>query len=93
MAESIVCSRAKIFAGTYYSTFTGMNQLITFLIPSLLFISIGYIHRLRGYHGIGEDSYYHSNHELMAMRKEKSIGHGFFREWRAGWTDEEGGLI
>ena len=23
MAESIVCSRAKDFAGTYYSTFTG----------------------------------------------------------------------
>lgn len=24
MAESIVCSRARDFAGTYYSTFTGM---------------------------------------------------------------------
>eukprot|EP01035_Chromulina_nebulosa_P020551 gene20551-26654_t len=75
MAESIVCSRAKVFAGTFYSTFTG------------------YIHRLRGYHGIGEDSYYHTNHELMVLRKPKSQGHGFFREWRAGWTDDNGGLI
>ena len=36
MIESIVCSRAKVFAGTYFSTFTG------------------YIHRMRGYHGLGE---------------------------------------
>jgi len=36
MVESIVCSRAKLFAGTFFSTFTG------------------YIHRLRGYHGLGE---------------------------------------
>jgi len=42
MVESIVCSRAKVFAGTYFSTFTG------------------YIHRLRGYHGLGEATYYHS---------------------------------
>ena len=27
MAESIVCSRAKDFAGTYYSTFTGKRKL------------------------------------------------------------------
>jgi hypothetical protein len=75
-AEVIVCSRAKVFAGTFYSTFTG------------------YIHRIRGYHGIGEDSYYHTNNLLMAMRKPESIGHGFFREWRAGWTDDSlGGLI
>ena len=36
MIESIACSRASVFAGTYWSTFTG------------------YIHRLRGYHGLGE---------------------------------------
>ena len=75
MVESIVCSRAIVFAGTYYSTFTG------------------YIHRLRGYHGLAENTYYHSNHELLALKKQKSIGHGFFREWRAGWTDDEGSLI
>lgn len=27
MAESIVCSRAKDFAGTYYSTFTGEERI------------------------------------------------------------------
>eukprot|EP00622_Pseudochattonella_farcimen_P004848 FR740347.1.p1 GENE.FR740347.1~~FR740347.1.p1 ORF type:complete len:315 (+),score=27.62 FR740347.1:119-946(+) len=42
MIESIVCSRAKVFAGTYFSTFTG------------------YIHRMRGYHGLGEQTYYPS---------------------------------
>ena len=40
-SKSIACSRAVVFAGTYFSTFTG------------------YIHRLRGYHGLGEDTYYH----------------------------------
>jgi hypothetical protein len=44
MVESIVCSRAKVFAGTYFSTFTG------------------YIHRLRGFHGMGESVYYHHKH-------------------------------
>ena len=75
MIESIVCSKAEVFAGTFYSSFTG------------------YIHRLRGYHGIGEQSYYHSNGRAKALRQKKSVGHGFSREWRAGWTDDEGGLI
>jgi hypothetical protein len=75
MVESIVCSRAEVFAGTFFSSFTG------------------YIHRLRGYHGIGEQSYYHSNGRVEALRMKKSVGHGFSREWRAGWTDDEGGLI
>jgi hypothetical protein len=75
MAESIVCSRAKGFAGTFHSTFTG------------------YIHRLRGYHGLGESTYYHTNHMLLAPQMKKSTGHGFSREWRAGWTDDEGKLI
>lgn len=75
MIESIVCSRAKVFAGTFYSTFTG------------------YIHRLRGYHGLGEGTYYHTNREVFVLQKPKSVGHGFFREWRAGWTDDEGGLV
>jgi hypothetical protein len=75
MAESIVCSRAKIFAGTYYSTFTG------------------YIHRLRGYHGLGEETYYHSDTFLMAAKMNRSVGQGFIREWRAGWTDDGGELI
>jgi hypothetical protein len=75
MIESIVCSRAKLFAGTYFSTFTG------------------YIHRLRGYHGLGESTYYHSARYFNHARMEKSVGHGFSREWRAGWTDDEGGLL
>jgi hypothetical protein len=75
MVESIVCSRAKKFAGTYYSTFTG------------------YIHRLRGYHGFGEATFYHSPHHVFAPQVKKSVGHGFSREWRAGWTDDGGQLI
>lgn len=68
------------------------------VIKSWLFMlsicSTGYIHRLRGYHGIGEDSYYHSNNMLMVLRKEKPVENNpWFREWRAGWTDEDGGLI
>ena len=75
MVESIVCSRAKRFAGTYHSTFTG------------------YIHRLRGYHGIGEETYYHTPGMLLELRKNRSVGQGWPREWRAGWTDDGGGLI
>ena len=75
MVESIVCSRAKVFAGTWFSTFSG------------------YIHRIRGYHGLGEDTYYHSTGKVTATRMKKSVGHGFAREWRAGWTDDEGELI
>jgi hypothetical protein len=75
MIESIVCTRAKAFAGTYYSTFTG------------------YIHRLRGYHGLGEDTYYHTKQFLFNLQMKKSVGHGFSREWRAGWTDDGGELI
>jgi hypothetical protein len=52
IVESIVCSRAKIFAGTYFSTFTG------------------YIHRLRGYHGLGEFTYYHHKHYVFYLQKE-----------------------
>lgn len=75
MIESIVCSRAKLFAGTFFSTFTG------------------YIHRLRGYHGLGEDTYYHHKKYVMHLQMRKSVGHGFSREWRAGWTDDAGQLI
>jgi hypothetical protein len=75
MIESIVCSRAKVFAGTYFSTFTG------------------YIHRLRGFHGLGEDTYYHHEKFLHVLQMKKSVGHGWPREWRAGWTDDEGGLL
>jgi hypothetical protein len=69
------CSRAKKFAGTWFSTFTG------------------YIHRLRGYHGLGESTYYHTTNKLLAPQNKISVGHGFTREWRAGWTDDAGGLI
>ena len=122
--------------GTYYSTFTG------------------YIHRLRGYHGLGESTYYHTKgkvccmgdrpawkaprpltsrlanppshrcvlsyilagasirgrptaafcpqphlaprspiHQVLHPQMAKSVGNGFSREWRAGWTDDAGGLI
>jgi len=72
MIESIVCSRAKVFAGTYFSTFTG------------------YIHRLRGYHGLGESTYYHSNGRVFSTVSDTSMGHGFSREWRYGWVEEDG---
>jgi hypothetical protein len=109
---SISIYRAKDFAGTYYSTFTG------------------YIHRLRGYHGLGENTYYHTTGafctyivvqfvlyvqyihlqkkcmyicinlflllrigRVFHAKMEKSVGNGFSREWRAGWTDDGGELI
>ena len=76
MIESIVCTRAKAFAGTYHSTFTG------------------YIHRLRGYHGLAESTYYHTNGITFMLQRKNSIGHGFSREYRSGWIDDDkGGLI
>ncbi len=75
MVESIVCSRATAFAGTWFSTFTG------------------YIHRLRGFHGLGESTFYHSTGKLLAAQNKHSVGHGFTREWRAGWTDDHGEFI
>jgi len=77
MIESIVCIRSKIFAGTYFSTFTG------------------YIHRLRGYSSVelGENTYYHSKHYFKNLQMKKSVGHGFSREWRYGWTDDAGAAI
>lgn len=75
MIETIVCSRAKVFAGTYFSTFTG------------------YIHRLRGYHGLAEETYYHGNRRTFMLQNSASIGHGWPREWRMGWTDDEYGEI
>ncbi len=75
MIESIVCSRADRFAGTWFSTFTG------------------YIHRLRGYHGLAEETYYHSPRRRHAAQSGESIGHGFSREYRAGWTDDNGHLV
>ena len=75
MVDSIVCSRAAEFAGTWFSTFTG------------------YIHRLRGYHGLGEHTYYHTTGKVDLARSPKSIGSGYSREWRIGWTDDHGGLI
>jgi hypothetical protein len=29
----------------------------------------------------------------MQPQMKKSVGHGFSREWRAGWTDDGGELI
>lgn len=54
----------------------------------------GYIHRLRGYHGLGEETYYHSGAGmLMDLKKSRSVGSGWLREWRAGWTNDDGSLI
>jgi len=75
MVESIVCSRAELFVGTWWSTFTG------------------YIHRLRGYHGLGEATYYHTTGRRNNARAKESVGHGFSREFRSGWTDDAGSLI
>lgn len=75
MVESIVCSRAKAFAGTFFSTFTG------------------YIHRLRGYHGLGEATYYHTHRHVFDLVKPRTFGNGWAREFRHGWTDDEGELI
>ncbi len=75
MIESIVCARAKAFAGTYRSTFTG------------------YIHRMRGYHGLAETTYYHTTGHVMAAVSDQTIGHGFSREFRYGWVDDALELI
>lgn len=73
MIETIICSRAQTFAGTWFSTFTG------------------YIHRLRGYHGLGDFTYYH--HKDFVRIPKRRVGHGWWREWKAGWTDDAGELI
>ena len=52
----------------------------------------GYIHRLRGYHGLAEETYYLPRRR-HAARSGESIGHGFSREYRAGWTDDNGHLV
>ena len=48
---------------------------------------------MSGYHGIGEDTYYHSPGFVFKLRDTKSHGFGWNREWRAAWTDDEGKLI
>lgn len=50
----------------------------------------GYIHRLRGYHGLDGSSYFHSNGRLLEFEKSKFRGHGFIREFRSGWSYENG---
>jgi hypothetical protein len=75
MIEILMCTRAKVFVGTYFSTYTG------------------YIHRIRGFHKLGEDTYYHHHKHVHDLQKPKSIGNGFSREWRYGWTDDGGELI
>ena len=44
----------------------------------------GYIHRLRGYHGLGETTYYHTTNHVFHPQMARSVGNGFSREWRAG---------
>jgi len=53
----------------------------------------GYIHRVRGYHGLGEDTYYHSSGHVFMLQDRHPGGHGWTREFRTGWTDDGGGLI
>ena len=54
----------------------------------------GYIYRLRGFHGLGEDTYYHhKQHVFDLQEKEPRHPFGWYREWREGWTDENGQLI
>ena len=76
MIEVIVCSRARAFAGTISSTFTG------------------YILRIRGFHGLGSSSFYHSKKALMYLQdiKSRNIGTGWYREWTGGWEDDEFGI-
>jgi len=75
LVESLICSRATKFVGTFFSTYSG------------------YIHRLRGYHGLGERTYYHSTGHVFNPQIKRSYGQGFPREWRSGWTDDEGFLV
>jgi len=50
----------------------------------------GFIHLIRGYHGLGEQTYYHTNGHRDDLRSKVSIGQGWPREWRYGWTDDGG---
>ena len=52
-----------------------------------------YIHRLRGYHGLGEQSYYHTPNRRDELRQAKRNGPGWTREWRAGFTDDVAGEV
>ena len=53
----------------------------------------GYIHRLRGYHGRGEESYYHTPGKLLDLRDKARIEADWTREHRVGWTDDEQGRV
>ena len=75
MVDQLVCTKAKIWVGTFWSTFSA------------------YIHRMRGYHGLGEASYYHTPGKLRDLQMEKRSGPGWMREWRAGWTDDDAGAL
>ena len=109
MVEVIVCSKAEDFAGNNIHACVATKIMTCIVLMYYVLCTVhgtplrfagtyyssftGYIHRLRGYHGIGEQSYYHSTNRVTKLRMKKSVGHGFSREWRAGWTDDEGGLI
>ena len=67
------------------------HHLSSFILFSILLS--GYIHRLRGYHGLGERTYYHSTGHVFNPQIKRSYGQGFPREWRSGWTDDEGFLV
>lgn len=49
----------------------------------------GYIHRLRGFHHLSEFSFFNSKPYVFEGLQKKSIGNGFSREYRMGWTDDD----
>ena len=44
---------------------------------------------MRGYHGLGEESYYHTPDKLFALQAAQRSGPGWPRDWRAAWTDDD----
>jgi hypothetical protein len=53
----------------------------------------GYIHKIRGYHGLGEQTYYHTKGHVFMLQNDKKGGHGWTREYRTGWTDDAIGRL
>ena len=57
-----------------------------------IYYFVGYIHRLRGYHGLDMSTYYHTtNHVFELQKNNRSMKYTqdiWIREWRHGWTDD-----
>ena len=100
MAESIVCSRAKVFvvslsALSRFALQLGCRSYSLAISQGTYYSTFsGYIHRLRGYHGLGEDTYYHTpGFRDAAQSKRSFFGRSFVQEWSYGWSDDQGGPI